>query len=409
MKNLKEAFLLHKKEMITAAMFLIVVFVMLFGLIASWKDVGRTFLAGYRSTVPPQSPVVERVVGAIASLENAVNEDTFQRHNFIELFGLTQKTMGKNIVSDSGYGALYKTSKAQITYAVMKKDVSNELEQIRTLKSQLDEIGIPLLYIQAPFKLPEKGNQLPPTVKDYANENADDFLAGLAASDIDYLDLRQVFWSSDLDQNQLFFNTDHHWTIDGAFLSMGTIVDKLNNDYQFHIDDRITNIENYNRTTYEDFYIGSMGRRVGKLYGGVDDFTLITPDFDTSYTLYERDYGGEKVYEGSFEEAVLTKDYIDQEAPLDTNRYAVYHGDNAELEFINHNVNSGKIMMIKDSFGLPVYSFLSLGVQELRALDVRLYKESVFEYAKKYRPEVVIILYNADCFGSTMFDFEAKN
>ncbi|MEL7657239.1 MAG: hypothetical protein AAGU75_15185, partial [Bacillota bacterium] len=91
--------------------------------------------------------------------------------------------------------------------------------------------------------------------------------------------------------------------------------------------------------------------------------------------------------------------------PLDTNRYAVYHGDNAELEFINHNVKRGKLLIVKDSFGLPVYSFLSLGVHEVRALDVRLFKDSVAEYAKKYNPDIVVILYNADCLGGNMFDF----
>jgi len=64
--------------------------------------------------------------------------------------------------------------------------------------------------------------------------------------------------------------------------------------------------------------------------------------------------------------------------------------------------------MIKDSFGLPIYCFLSTGVQEVRALDVRLFKESIAEYAKANQPDVVIILYNADCFGGTMFDFNAK-
>jgi len=149
-----------------------------------------------------------------------------------------------------------------------------------------------------------------------------------------------------------------------------------------------------------------MGRRVGKTYSGIDDFSLITPKFDTSYTVYERDYGGEKIFEGTFEEAVLNNSYMDKDASLDTNRYAVYHGDNAELEFNNHLEDKGKILMVKDSFGLPIYSFLSLAVKEVRALDVRLYKGSVSEYAKEHRPDVVIILYNADCFGGNMFDFQ---
>jgi hypothetical protein len=41
----------------------------------------------------------------------------------------------------------------------------------------------------------------------------------------------------------------------------------------------------------------------------------------------------------------------------------------------------------------------------VRALDVRLFQDSVAEYAEKYRPDVVIILYNADCFGGELFRF----
>ncbi|HYE67370.1 MAG TPA: hypothetical protein VEA58_02090, partial [Anaerovoracaceae bacterium] len=116
----------------------------------------------------------------------------------------------------------------------------------------------------------------------------------------------------------------------------------------------------------------------------------------------------EKIFEGTFGEAVLTNSYLAEGTPLETNRYAVYHGDNAELVFVNHNVRSGKILIIKDSFGLPVYSFLSTVVHEVRALDVRLYQDSVAEYAEKYQPDVVIVLYNGDCFGDSMFRFDGK-
>ena len=74
--------------------------------------------------------------------------------------------------------------------------------------------------------------------------------------------------------------------------------------------------------------------------------------------------------------------------------------------FLNHLVDEGKILIIKDSFGTPVYSFLALGVHEVRAVDVRLFKESIAEYAKNYNPDIVFMLYNADCFNDQMFDFK---
>jgi hypothetical protein len=167
-------------------------------------------------------------------------------------------------------------------------------------------------------------------------------------------------------------------------------------------------LNNYNQKVFKDYYLGSMGRRVGEPYAGTDDFTLITPKFNTKYTVYERDYGAEKIFEGDFREAVLTNSYLAEGTPPETNRYAVYHGDNAELQFVNHEVQRGKILLIKDSFGLPIYSFLSTGVKEVRALDVRLFQDSIAEYAEKYDPDVVIILYNGDCFGDQMFRFKSR-
>ncbi len=404
----KNLFKTYKAEKITSIVFLAVLFWMLWGLLFTGHNVKDEFLEDYRTEILPGTPIIERVTGAIGSLEKTIDNDTYKREDYIDFYGLVQKLIGKRVMVDIGYGELYKTKYGQITYAVPKQDVSEELERIYQLKQELDRHGIPLLYVQAPFKLPADEQQLPDNVKDHSNENADRFLKGLDAAGIDYLDLRKNYWSKGLDQNQLFFNTDHHWTINGAFNSYQEIAETLNRDYGFHIGEKYTDLDQYNQEVFKDYYIGSMGRRVGESYGGTDDFTLITPKFDTDYTLYERDYGAEKVYEGSFRDAVLTGSYLAEGTPPETNRYAAYHGDNAELQFINHNVRGGKILMIKDSFGLPVYSFLSTGVHEVRALDVRLFQESVAEYAAEYRPDVVIILYNADCFGSNMFHFKAK-
>ena len=398
----------YKIEKITAIAFLFSTFIMAIGLFLSGHNVIDDFLLDYRTEIKPGTPVIERITGAIDSLEKTVNDDTYKREQLVELYGLAQKTLDKKVISDPAYGHLYKTTFDQITYAVRKENINRELKSMRELKSGLDELGIPLLYIQAPFKLPEDQQQLPANVRDYTNDNADRFLKGLHKAGINYLDLRTIFASNGMTQNEIFFNTDHHWTIDSAFLATGSIMGTLNDSFGFHIDEKYRDIHHYNRKVYEDFYIGSMGRRVGKNYGGVDDFTLITPDFATDYTVYERDYGNEIVYEGPFQKAVLVNQYMKENAPLDTNRYAVYHGDNAELEFVNHKIKDGRVLMIKDSFGLPVYCFLSLGVHEVRALDMRLYTGSVLEYAKSHQPDIVLILYNADCFSGKMFDFNEK-
>jgi hypothetical protein len=306
---------------------------------------------------------------------------------------------------DPNYGALYKTPYGQLTYAVEEKYLDIHLDQMYDLVNALVSAKIPFLYVQAPFKLPDAHSQVPLTVTDYANKNADEFIEKLTFSNIACFDLRPLLWGSGMSQNQLFFDTDHHWTIDAAFFSAGEISKKLNADYGFQIDEAYYHIENFDRVTYSDFYIGSLGRRVGRIYGGVDDFTLITPKFETDFSLSEN---GVSLSRGSFEGAILKKEFIDEKAPLDTNRYAVYRRDEAEVIFTNHMVDEGKVLIIKDSFGTPVYSFLALGVHEVRAIDVRLFKADVAEYAKTYGPDIVIMLYNADCFNDQMFLFKEK-
>src|SRR5665648_407524 len=98
----------------------------------------------------------------------------------------------------------------------------------------------------------------------------------------------------------------------------------------------------------------------------------------------------------AFEDVMIVKSNIDVNMPIDTNRYAVYRGDNAELVFKNNLEASNSVILIKDSFGLPVYSFLAPAIKETSALDMRYFDENVVEYAKGNNPDVVIIMYNAD-------------
>ncbi len=396
------------KEKITACLFVIVIFGMLLGMVTNVRTVGGNFLTNYRQTVLPGTPVVERLKGAIKSVEFAVGEGCFRRQDYIEAYGIAMNALGKHSVTDVNYGAVYKTRDGQITFAVPQKWVDGAAYNTELLCSALRAEGTDFLYVQLPFKVaPTKyGGQeeLPPYVHDYSNENADEFLRQISEAGVDTFDLREPFWKSGRSQKELFFDTDHHWTIDSAFMATDFLTDYMNDYYGLGIEN-IYKEENFEKTLYKNFFIGSMGRRVGRFYGGIDDFTLYTPKFDTSLTLHEISGDNDVVTEGSFKEAVLDWEYMEGDDPTN-NRYAVYHGDFEELIFTNRLVTNGKkILIIKDSFGIPMYSFLSLGVTEVRAIDLRLFSRDVVEYAREYKPDIVILMYNADSFAEEQFNF----
>lgn len=344
-------------------------------------------------------------------LDTEIYNSIIKKSAYNAYFGAAQRIMGKRILSDSAYGEIYKTKYNQMAYAILPDDKMNEhLQKMYILNDELKKEGIPLLFVQAPYKLPEGENQLPENRKNYSNENMDYFLSQLKKHAIDTFDLRNVVYENGKTQNEVFYNTDHHWRIETAFDATWEIAKYLNQKYGFQIDvPKYSNINNYRLETEKQCYLGSQGRRVGRFYAGLDDFTYIIPKFKTDYVLRQYDEAEPDIFKGNFYDAILDKSYMPKDKKDFTiNRYAAYHGDNRELIFENKLENQGNIMMIKDSFGIPVYSFLSLGVKEVRAIDLRLFKSSVTDYIKTVKPQVVIVLYNGGNVGDEMYNFRGE-
>lgn len=390
-----------------ASAILFVAFITLLLVVLLASGFPKAFITNYRNTVPQGTPVFDRIEQARDIFDTLIVESVPGHNFFIEIYGGSQKILGKKTIPDPNYSYLFLTREGQITYQIPQRDLSAEAEKVIALKTALEKEGLSFLWVLAPFRLLDE-NSVTPITFDYGKENADSFVDQLSNHGVRSLDLRGEFHDylkEGFSQQDLFYNTDHHWTIPAALKATGVIGKTLNKQFGFSIEANIYKDENYIFKTQKDSFVGSMGRRVGLIYGGKDDFTLVLPKFPTDIHLWETDYGVTTESRGSFEDAVLIKENL-EDPELTANRYAAYHGDNEELVFINHNIDRGKILIIKDSFGVPVYSFLSLGVHEVRALDPRLYKGSILEYAKAYQPEVVIFLYNVDSLNSQMFQWE---
>ncbi|MDR1642664.1 MAG: hypothetical protein LBT59_23490 [Clostridiales bacterium] len=67
------------------------------------------------------------------------------------------------------------------------------------------------------------------------------------------------------------------------------LTEKLSVDYGFEYDRALLDPANYTYEVFSDWFLGSQGKRVGPLFTGVDNFTIIHPSFETSLvsdTLY---------------------------------------------------------------------------------------------------------------------------
>lgn len=362
------------------------------------KSIAAKTLSGIKSGYASKG-ISGLVTGGISGLEAGVNENVFARTSYINLYGLSAKLLNKHyIIETNATNSVVKDNNDFLQFICFPIDTAPHVEKIASLKDTLDDMDTPLLYVQTPLKTIEDYTQMPEGIVDYANSNTNAFLAQLGEKGIETLDLRQNVKEEGLELGELFYTTDHHWTTQTAFWAVGEVVSYLKDSLKMDLDPEYiyTDSENYNSILYKKNFLGSQGRRVGKYYGGVDDYTLMLPKFDTNYTVTINKTNNSTVVEGTFEEAIVKSHLLD-EKDIFTNRYASYFGaDYPEVIVENHLANNNKkVLILKDSFGIPFSAFLSTMVGETRLLDTRYYEGSVEEYVKAYKPDLVLYVYKS--------------
>lgn len=348
-----------------------------------------------------EQDVLGVIEGFTEGIETSLTESFWLKEKYIDLYGLVECLLGRSYIRDVNPSlVVVKDNHEQLQFLTFSADYTEEVEKIDKLNKILEKSNTPLLYVQTPLKIIEGFTQLPSSVQDWSTENTDKLLQSLEDKGVDYLDLRQSIIEDGLNLEELFYKTDHHWTTRTAFWAMEQVVEKLENEYGMVLDieKNYTDINKYKATEYPNSFLGSQGRRVGRFYAGVDDYTLLTPLFDTNYNVEIHKSDSVTTYEGDFEETIIKANLLDENESVYTNRYAAYFGgDYPEVRIENRNKAAGhKVLIIKDSFALPFSAFLSTMFAETRLLDLRYYDADKLEsYIEEYNPDVVLFVYKS--------------
>jgi len=364
--------------------------------------------------LPDPEEALQTVEEAIAGVEPAVNQTLDRDHTFIQLYGGAQRLLGRQSVEDAEPKyTVVRLQNGMLTFAgggeedqtdidVMAREMASFARRVE------NQCGATLLYIQAPSKLDISA--LPEGVTNGADARADRFLERLDRAGVDTLDLRPVFRQAAREDRSgaeaLFFRTDHHWTPRGAFLGFQTLAAKLG-DYRIGedaipIDPELLDEESYDIYLLEDRFLGSQGKRVGTLYGGVDDLEIWSPTFatDFSYTV-----NSEEPREGPFAISLLFPEKLTVgESLYDTNPYVVWSGGDFFLtRAVNRENSEGpRILVLRDSYGCAFTPFLSLLGSETMTMDPRLYggdREDMLKSIRWLDPDLVIVLNTTSSLG----------
>lgn len=335
---------------------------------------------------------VHTVSNTVFLFENAYTDNLFGKAYWIEVLGCFNRLVGKTVFLDvQDRFTVYHMQNGQATWNYQGYSVDEYASNYMFFANDVLARDIPILYVQAPFKINKYDNELPYGMIDETNPLADEFLNII--SDYDTFDLRNEIYQEGLDHSSLFYETDHHWTSEAGLWATNVVVQQLISRYNLELDDNLLSRDNYSFTTYTDFFLGSQGKRTGILYSGLDDYVLIEPTYDTNYRMEIPALNS--IREGSYSETMLFREYLVRDF-YNSDPGRVYTGDNYPLIVItnNNSTNNTRILLVRDSFSKTVIPFLASSCRELHVIDLRSFEGSVSEYADENDVDVVIVLYN---------------
>ncbi|WP_139892145.1 DHHW family protein [Bacillus sp. D386] len=277
-------------------------------------------------------------------------------------------------------------------YLISTVELDNPQESIKRVHSkindfttELKEKDIPVFFALTPNKTTMLEYQLPDYIESRANELSDELSKGFN-EDVNLLDLRSAI-EPHMDEENMYFYTDHHWKPKAAYYAYSEIIRNMN--MQIPDIGQPLPMSSYNwREDITPFY-GSEARKVGRENISQADTITIVEKKSEGKPL-EISYRG-KSNQPLFNEEVLKKEDVY------TNRYVSYFsGDVPEGIIQNPNVQNGKrVLILKDSYANAMIQFFPSHFEETRILDLRYYKHmTVKDYINKNDIDAVVFVHN---------------
>lgn len=317
-------------------------------------------LSAYQ-TIPQISQALENeetgnysLKNAISLIDSHISSDAYERYKFIEMFGTINKMIGKQEINGFDYALDEYGGYNPINFCdeVDDMDYKKIAKRVVNMKMDAGKHGAEFIYIQSPDKIdPSWNSGIEGIPYEDKNRRADHLVSWLNRYGIDCIDYRDTLAKSGLSYEEMFYNTDHHWTGVAAFYAFKDLVKHINKEYNENLDPDYyyTNLDNYNISYCQDTYLGSAGRDIGFSYGKCDDhMQLLVPKFDGNIS-----WAG---YQGNYKDTVFRYANLEGENKYETDTYGFYlYGVAKEDTIINKGNEDGlRILFVRDSFMSPV-------------------------------------------------------
>ena len=248
-----------------------------------------------------------------------------------------------------------------------KKQLVANAAALVDLQEKLAAEGISMNTILVPMAAQVLTDKLPAyaPVADYAA-----ILQVLTAAGVDTTDVLSALVAHS--SENIYYRTDHHWTSLGAY-------------YAYCAWRGIEpNVDEWTQEVLCDDFYGTTWNKVPLPTVPAEEITAWYKHINRSVSYNNGQYETDSIYE---------RKYLSG-----SDQYAVFLNSNQAQTVIEGSGKSGKLLLIKDSYGNTFSQFPVEDYAEVHVLDLRFFKGDVTEYAKENGITDTLVLYGTQSF-----------
>lgn len=309
---------------------------------------------------------------------------------------LLHRSIINNIVVAKDNWLLYNPSTQR-----MYKDIDQSLAKLQELS---DETGVEIYFAATPYKMNILKNIYPSFINEQLGvENQKYFMSHLPSS-VHGINMYQYFKDT-YSQDQLetmYFKTDHHWNIDGAFAGYQKIINDISASSKLFKGKPLEKENLKLVCNNKSAFVGTLNLRLYSIIDTKDEkICYYSPFFNPNKgkVVAKQIYG---------ENLTNIKDIYAAGFTRDTVFYGhLFTWDLPEINFEYQNTgNDLHLLVLKDSYVNPIQPFLAQHFNKTSILDIRHYHEkTVAQYIKDNKIDIVLVAYNDSNLTGPMYDF----
>lgn len=261
-----------------------------------------------------------------------------------------------------------------------KSQVHADLASIKAFKDKYPDRNF--YFLLAPTSGNIMKDKLPSSVKlDDQNKYMDDFFAGLNSIGVQPVDPRKSLLKN-VDKQQLYYRTDHHWTTSAAYLAYLDTYKTMG----------LTSDVSYKKLSVHRNFRGTLASKSGFTNGKNDELQIYWPKKNSDYKDSIINFVDTKKTTNSF----YAFDNLQKK-----DAYTIFGGWNHPYYTISTPTKSNRhLLLIKDSYANCMIPFLTQDFREIVVVDPRYYFGDIKKIMADEGITDVLFLYNALTFAT---------